>query len=515
MVKRLRRTLASFILAVTAILACTALDLPVKTVKGTKYYYYEVRSGETIFGISKNLGISREEIVLHNPAVADGLKKGTTLYFPYEAYAPVEEITNTKSQKKKSDKKTDKKKKDRKNEKNAPSENNVTNAVTEPEPKKAEETAEKKSPVVVVMLPFMLDSDAESRQSRFATEFYKGFLLAADTLSHKGDMINIVAIDTKNDPQTVKSVLATDKRIKDASVIIAPEDDRILKIISDASAENDYYVLNLLNTRDSLYQSNPKMIQGNINHRLMYSKAIDALMKDFKDYTPVIIRNSSGITEKTPFTSALAERYRLAGREVLEVSYDGSLLRSDIEFVNDDPARKYVIIPSSGTIQEFNRFSTTLKNIIESDKNIVDYFNDDPRITVFGYPDWMAFKGDARDMLHSLSATIYSRFCCDFLSSSSRSLSVGFKNWYGKQMLESVPAPAILGYDAGCYIIRNLRSNHGSFNPEKPSKFTGIQSTFIFRHPEVSDADRAGYCNEALYIIRYLPDTATMAVRVF
>ena len=36
------------------------LDLPVKKVKGQEYYVYKVKKGESVYGVSKHLGISRD-----------------------------------------------------------------------------------------------------------------------------------------------------------------------------------------------------------------------------------------------------------------------------------------------------------------------------------------------------------------------------------------------------------------------------------------------------------------------
>ena len=35
-----------------------ALDLPVKRIKGKQYYYHKVKKGESLYGVSKHLGIA-------------------------------------------------------------------------------------------------------------------------------------------------------------------------------------------------------------------------------------------------------------------------------------------------------------------------------------------------------------------------------------------------------------------------------------------------------------------------
>ena len=46
-------------------------DLPVTTVQGQKYHYYDVTSKETVYSLCYKLGISKDELIRNNPAVAD------------------------------------------------------------------------------------------------------------------------------------------------------------------------------------------------------------------------------------------------------------------------------------------------------------------------------------------------------------------------------------------------------------------------------------------------------------
>ena len=76
-------TLAIFA-ATTFSLSASVKDLPIKSIDGTSYYYYDVPQKETVYSLCHKLGISKEEIIKHNPSVADGLKYGTTLFFPVD-----------------------------------------------------------------------------------------------------------------------------------------------------------------------------------------------------------------------------------------------------------------------------------------------------------------------------------------------------------------------------------------------------------------------------------------------
>ncbi len=57
-------------------------NLPTRTIGNSEYYCYKVKSKETLFGISKQFGITQDELVKYNPSVVDGLKKDYVLLLP-------------------------------------------------------------------------------------------------------------------------------------------------------------------------------------------------------------------------------------------------------------------------------------------------------------------------------------------------------------------------------------------------------------------------------------------------
>lgn len=80
--------IAGIILSFSCISLLAQLNLPVRKIGGTDYYYRQIKKKETIYGISKELGIPKEDIIKYNPSVAAGLKKDQIIYFPVNAYSP-------------------------------------------------------------------------------------------------------------------------------------------------------------------------------------------------------------------------------------------------------------------------------------------------------------------------------------------------------------------------------------------------------------------------------------------
>ena len=253
--------------------------------------------------------------------------------------------------------------------------------------------------------------------------------------------------------------------VKDASVIIAPDDVSQLQAIARQALDDETYVVNIFNIKDSLYLTNPVVLQANLPQARMYEKAVDALETLYEGYTPVFLTNTSGRNEKESFVNYARQRYLDKGVAPVDIAYEGALLASNLDELADSV--RYVFIPSSGTLAEFNKFSHVLKNYIGGRD-----------MAVFGYPDWTAFRGDALAML-----------------------------WYGREMLEAVPGYGILGFDLGNFLIRNIRNNDGTFVPDAAA-YTGAQSSFGFVRPD-SGSDSSGFVNDEIYIIRYDGDGRT------
>lgn len=470
--KAMSRIFLSALLIFSAVFSAAALDLPVKKIKGQEYYYYKVKKNESIYGLSKRFGLTREEIVRHNPSAADGLKKNMMLYFPVEEY--------------------------------------IDHVPVDPDAEIAVEIVETDTvvapvePRIAVMMSFGLGAAEVDGSAKMALEFYKGLLIAADSLASRGGQkIEICAYDTRNDTALVRRLFTDEPALRTAAVIVGPDDAATLDLIGRMTKDSGTYVLNVLNFRDTTYLTNPNMLLGNIPQQLMYDTAVKGLRMEMPDYVPVILRSSTGRNDKEAFVNYLAEVYSADGIPPVIIEYNNNLITADLEVLPVDAGQKYVFVPSSGSLAEFNKFIHVLKSM--RDRLAAAEFEgmtaEPARMALFGYPDWTTFRGDAQDMLHKLEATIFSRFYDDYNGFATRNIDQDFKYWYGAPMTESVPSTGILGFDTGTYLLKNLRVNDGLFSPTDPDSYSGVQSTFRF---ERADAE-GGYVNTALYLIHYLP----------
>jgi LysM repeat protein len=555
-------------------MSAMALNLPTRTVNGNVYYYYEVQSKETIYGLAHRFGLTKAQIIQYNPAVSDGLRSGQMLYFPKDE---VDQLTSIGSSTRTHEVKkgetiygishqygitesqliaanpglgeTGLKYGSVLTIPSATSETAAATAVTsttattttatksttavantdntsrdiaepttvQPTPgatPEVEDTSllslletkpatstEPTAPTTInadtlritVMLPFMLSTQRPDKQAQLYTEYYRGLLMAADSLRTYGKPLVISAYDTSASIDSVNAILDIPEVAK-STVIIAPDDDLQLGRIASFAKTNGNKVFNVFAVKSSLYCTNSAMMQANIPHSAMYDTAVAGLLNEYPDYTPVLlIPQEGGKTDKIEFQNRLRTRAKASGRNIVEIKYTGTLKTSDLSALTEGSS--YIFVPASGTQTEFSRVIATLK---EYKEGLIDY----NQARLFGYPEWITFRSETLENMRYMNTTIYSRFYNDDSSLRSKSFTADYTRWYGTSLMNAIPVQGILGFDTGMYLIRAI-NNADSF----PSSiiYQGIQSDFHFE----SDGSNAGTVNNALYLINFRPSGIT------
>lgn len=350
---------------------------------------------------------------------------------------------------------------------------------------------------IVLALPLMSEAEKVSKTAGKYNEFYRGFLVGAQSVAGADAdsatavaPVSITAIDTSAEPFTSASVYGAD-------IVIVGEDEAEIGHAA-RMAEDGTYIINVFNLRGEQYLSHPNVVHANIDQNRMFDRVLDFIAAQWPDYTPVILDREGSRGEKRGFVDAL--RRSAADRSLmpLDIPYSGQLAEEDLLSLSE--GGKYIFVPTSGSLADFNHFAPAVKKLR-------DDAADPSRLVVFGYPDWIAFRGEPRSTLSKLEATYYSRFA-DIEGDADASGAIdAFAAWYGSAPSEGVPNQALLGYDTARYIISGIRAE-GSASALLGSGTTyeGVQSAM--RHEKASGA-ASGYINDAVFIISCSPDGTT------
>lgn len=357
---------------------------------------------------------------------------------------------------------------------------------------------------VAVLLPFMLGEEPMSRTTQLYTEFFKGMLLAADTLRSDGlQPVKFSFHDTESSLERVRELLAN-PGVAQADLVIAPDNSaQIDAILTGVGPET--LVLNIFAVKDESYLTHRNVVQTNIPHDAMYAKAIDAFVEKFADRLPVFISRSGGQADKESFVAALKQRLDADGIPYREVAYSGILRDDDLQGLDPD-TQPLVFVPVSGSKSEFARYSDALTTKRQSALA-------PGNVALWGFPEWVTFRGDSFDAICNLDATIYSRFLVDERDYRARDLKERYRSAYGVEMFDAVPTQGILGFDTGMFVVNGLRqkAETGAF----PAEFSGIQNSLRLDWIGASDdaqtagaetvPAQGGLINHLLFLIHYSP----------
>lgn len=596
-----RFTIAAILMGAASVFALHAAvkDLRVKTVNGRLYHYYEVPAKETVYSLCYKLDISKDEMIRHNPSVADGLRAGMTLFFPVEESAETavqpsaapgrvvshhvqkgETIFGIAHKYGVNTEAVIEQNPVLKNGLKAGQTIQITVPGTVVEPKVAESAPAQPAPVqpagvkgyivkkketfysiavanglsvaaleaanpgvtslkegqvlnipvrevpaqtvadasaaptgdksvaeatadsvtvaaadksvsLAVMLPFMLNEESPSKNACRYTEFYKGLLLAVDSLRNNGTPIHVTAYDTEGSVLKVREAL-TDSTFRRHNAIIAPDNSAQMAILAEYGKNNNVKVVNTFIVRDDSYLTNPDMVQANLPSQLMYRKAIDALMERFENATPVFLNIKGTTGDKTDFVGELRKSLDAKGKTYMEVEADGRLTVADLKPLPADG--NYVFVPATGRQADLNKL---MPGIIEWRDQAVT-----PTVQLFGYPEWTTFRGETLENMHNLNTTVYSRFYTDEESARTKDIDARYKQWYGARMENAVPRLGLLGFDTGMFVIPYML-NGGD-------KYDGVQNGYYL----VRSGENGGAYNDALYFVTFRPGNVTDKTRI-
>ncbi|MBC8757477.1 LysM peptidoglycan-binding domain-containing protein [Kordia sp. YSTF-M3] len=260
------------------------IKLPIRTEKPQvatteKYVFYDVKPKQTIYTLTRKLGVSEDELILLNPALKDGLKAGMVLKLP---------VAKTESLE-------------------------VVDAVIVDKFNFLENASTENVSNIVIMLPFKLNemnmdsvsqTKAKLRKDRllgYATEFYTGSLMALDSMKQLGFSVNVKVLDNQGNTSGTRKVM-TNNSFSDVHAVIGPIIDSNIEIVASALKSDGIPVISPLTSKEVKHRNVYQTIPG---QELLEAKMLDFIKRNGQDKNVIIIADKNNATIKTKLQSIL------------------------------------------------------------------------------------------------------------------------------------------------------------------------------------------------------------------
>lgn len=428
---------------------------------------HKVERKETIFSISREYGITEEELIAANPELKKGkLKKGTFLFIPYgknekqaqqqETTTPVKELTNEE----------------------AFSQNE--------ELKKDIKTIK-----AAVLLPFMAGSTTNQDEQLRMVEYYEGFLMAVDSLKKQGVSIDLYTYDTKGKTATTNNILAK-KEMKEMDIIFGPANTQDIDALAAFADKNNIRLVVPFAPKVDEVFKNPHIYQVNTPQSYLYSEVYEHFTRKFSDCNVIFLNASNGDREKDDFIKGLKTELRNDG-----ISYrDFTVTDNFYELTTVmDTLRNNIFIPTSGK-------STALVKILPQ---LTQIRREKPHymMNLFGYPEWQTYTNDYLASFYEIDTYFYSSFYTNNLFPAAVNFTHSYRRWYSKDMANIYPKYGMLGYDTGYFFLKGL-SKYGNKMEENLSSIqvTPIQTGFKFERVN----NWGGFINRKVFFVHFSKD---------
>ena len=416
---------------------------------------HKVKRKETIFSVSREYGISEEELIAANPELKKGMKKGQLLCIPYPA------ATTTQP---------------------TPKEDPYAIPPSNSELfRESKETPKKMSTIkAALILPFQED--------KRMVEYYEGFLMAVDSLKRTGTSLDLYVYDSGKEVSTLNAILSKNE-MKKMDVIFGPMHQNQIKPLSDFAKKNDIRLVIPFSQKGEEVFNNPAVYQINTPQSYLYSEVYEHFTRQFPNAHVIFIESISADKEKAEFISGLKQELKNKGISMQTVNENATKETLKAALRND---KENIFIPTSGRNVLLIKVLPQLTLLVRD--------NAGQNIHLFGYPEWQTYTRDHLESFFELDVYFYSSFYTNTLFPAAVQFTNAYHKWYSKDLISKYPNYAMLGFDTGFFFLKGL-SRYGSELENNLSKMnlTPIQTGFKFQRVN----NWGGFINKKVFFIRF------------
>jgi LysM repeat protein len=435
-------------------------DFPVKT--------YTIRPKDTLYSLSKKYKVSVDDILKVNPE-ATTLSIGDQLYIP-DSVAIKKEIKKKEVQERKEQtKKYNSLAQQAFETKTDTADVNVDTLATLLDSELYLDDIITKNYhgdfKVAVLLPFMLDAQKRDASMDRFVDFYKGCIIAADSLSKLGFNIDLHAFDIGKTHSQISSVL-NNPQLKQMDLIIGPAYQSQVSYIAKFAQENNIRTVIPFSSNVPELSTNKYLYQVVSPQKELYPILSEKFCELFKDKLVIISQTESFTTyNKSDFTDLLLPQLT---KNNIEYKYiDDYKIAAKVDSLAKLSEKDIIFLTPSSNEVLLNKLGEQLELITA--KNV----------SVFAFPEWSGYQIDE---LYSLPIYSFTSYSTDYNDKDTKRFFDIFIDKFGVPGVQQTPNYAIFGFDIFHFFINNMNKYGKRFDKHlEYISEEGIQMNFSFK----------------------------------
>lgn len=415
---------------------------------------HTIHKGETIQSIAIKYGVSEEEILLANPEISPRkLKKGTIVCIP------------------------------------------------EPKP-----IVEEKEQVPVKMIRtnythmnigVVLTFNEKGRTGERVTEFYRGILMATDSVKKEGTNIDLYTWNCGKTAEEMRQVLEASE-VTEMNVIIGPSTQEQVPVLAQFCKEHNIrLIIPFANSLD--ISEYPNAFIATPNNFIMINEAVEMLAKSYANRNYIILKTNKADQKGSNFTEALTKKLSKWGFSPRILNIDGDAFAYETAL---NQFRDNCIVPDNTSIQTLNIIRSKLDEFIQK--------RDKYNICLQGYPEWQSYTNTLQKDMFRLDTYLYSNYYFNTFAENTAWHLQQYMNNFNTPVEISYPRFAPFGFDLAYYFIHGI-AKYGDLFEQHIGEYTttALQTPFKFK----KENENGGYTNHFIQLIHYTPTEHTELIK--
>ena len=435
---------------------CLAVGVASAQESGQIRGLHKVKKKETIFGISRMYDITIEQLMKANPEMNTPgyeLKKGDVLKIPF-----------------------------------------ATQQVAAPVVKESDMDAVDDVRKRAIRLGVMLPLHNVNGDGKRMVEYYRGVLMACDSLKQRGVSVDIHAWNAAEDGN-INEIL-NDEAAAKCDLIIGPLYSKQMAALSAFVEKHKIKLLIPFSINAPQLADNKYIYQVYQSHITQNSATIEHFVKGFKNYHTVIIDCNDSTSNKGEFTTALRRQL-----EQQKMTCNITNLKSgESDFSKAFSRTKpNVVILNTGRSPELGVAFSKLNGLKVTDPDLT--------ITMFGYTEWLMYTRTHLENFYKFNTYIPSVFYYNPLSASTKRLQQKFRWNFHTDMQNNLPRFALTGFDHAYFFLMGLH--------REGRKFLGAESNpdYVQTPLQFERYGNGGLRNHTQLFVHYTRDSRVETIK--
>lgn len=289
-----------------------------------------------------------------------------------------------------------------------------------------------------VMLPFQ----SAGALSQSMVEFYRGLLMAADSVSRQGMSVEIHALDAGITGQSMQETLLRHNVMQEMDVLVGPGVPDQTNVLADFCRQHQIQLLMPFNTPYADLAQNANAYQCVAPHDVVYDDVVRLVMDKFIDAHFVLLQTNHASERGKAMQAILRRKLEEMGfsYNVLNVNDDGEGIERAMNIT-----RRNVVLSDSPSHQAMQHCVGLLERFLNN--------NSAYKVSLLGYHEWLDYTDSYASHFHVLDTYLFTTYYNNPLSGRT----IRFKQQYAENFHQQHPAMrpslSMLGFDLGLYVM--------------------------------------------------------------